>query len=146
MVKKKIFFCRSPHKKYLVVNDARYVLLPEEDTYVNFQNFKSIVKALFINSVYSKYNLKLLTDNSNNGPFTKEYHNYIVFSYGQKSIFVDKKYSKSYKTLCGKDVIDKVINNLLNNSEYCCRVIEKEFDTPLFITKKFIKDLQKKKH
>lgn len=55
-------------------------------------------------------------------------------------------YSKSYKTFCGKDVIDKVINNLLNNSKYCCRVIEKEFDTPLFITKKFIKDLQKKKH
>ena len=54
-------------------------------------------------------------------------------------------YSKSYKTFCGKDVIDKVINNLLNNSKYCCRVIEKEFDTPLFISKKFIKDLQKKK-
>ena len=109
MVKKKIFFCRSPHKKYLVVNDARYVLLPEEDTYVNFQNFNSIVKALFINSVYSKYNLKLLTDNSNNRSITKEYRNYVVFSMARSQYLLIKSIANLIKLYVVKMLLAKLL-------------------------------------
>ena len=56
--------------------------------------------------------------------------------HGRKLIFVDKQYSKLYKTYFGKDVIDKTFNDMINECGYCHKIIEREFNKPLAMTKK----------
>ena len=58
------------------------------------------------------------------GPNTKKYQVHIACSYGYKLICVDDQYSKPYKTYFNKDAIDKFLNDLINESEYCSKIIE----------------------
>ena len=50
-------------------------------------------------------------------------------------ICADKRYSKSYKTYFGGDVIDKFLNDI-KESDYCSKIIETEFNKRLDLTKK----------
>ena len=59
----------------------------------------------------------------------------IVCTYGYKLIFVDEQYSKSYKTYFSEKGFNKFTNDMVNEKECCCGVIEREFKTFLVITK-----------
>ena len=60
------------------INNTKSVLLPEGNTYVNFQNIKRIIKAPCI--IYSDFKWILIpsTDKSDDGPNTEKYQNHIV--------------------------------------------------------------------
>ena len=62
----------------LAINNTKSVLLPEGSTYVNFQNFKRIIKAPCI--IYSGFKCVLISsaDKSDDGPNTGKYLNHIV--------------------------------------------------------------------
>ena len=55
-------------------------------------------------------------------------------------VCVDERFSKPYKTYFGEDVIDKFLNDLIREREYCFKVIETEFNKLLVITKKDSRD------
>ena len=61
---------RNAHKNSLAINHKKSVVIPEEYTCVNFQNFKRLVKSLFIIYIDFECILKLSIDNSNDGPST----------------------------------------------------------------------------
>ena len=48
--------------------------------------------------------------------------------------------SKVNKTYFGKDAIDKIFNDMINESDYCYKIIEREFNKLLVMTKKNNKD------
>ena len=48
--------------------------------------------------------------------------------------------SKLNKTYFGKDAIDKIFNDMINESDYCYKIIEREFNKLLVMTKKNNKD------
>ena len=66
------------------INNTKSVLLPEGNTYVNFQNIKRIIKAPCI--IYSDFKWILIpsTDKSDDGPNTEKYQNHIVLLYVSK--------------------------------------------------------------
>ena len=74
-------------------------------------------------------------DNIDFGPNTKKYQDHIVCSYGYKLICVPDRYSKVYKTYFGKDAIDK-FSNMIKEIEYCCKIIETEFNKSIVRNKK----------
>ena len=51
-----------------------------------------------------------------------------------------EQYSKLNKTYFGKDAIDKIFNDMINESDYCYKIIEREFNKLLVMTKKNHKD------
>ena len=74
-------------------------------------------------------------DNFEFGLNTKKCQDY-VFSSGYKLICGDERYSKPQKSFFCKDDIDKFVNDMTEESEYCSKVIETEFNKPLVLTKK----------
>ena len=116
-------------KNCLAINHKKLVLLLIEGQYVNFQNFKRLNKAPFI-----IYGLIPLADNADFGPNTKKYQDHIVCRYGYKLMCADEWYSKPYKTYFGEDVIDKLSNDMIKESEYRSKVVETEFSKPLVLT------------
>ena len=83
-----------------------------------------------------------MTDNKNDGPNNKNHQDPIVCSYGYKLICVDEQYSRPYKTYSGENTTNRFINEM-NESEYCCGVIEREFNKPYVMNKKNHKDFKK---
>ena len=71
-------------KSCLIISHTKSVLLPEENKYVNFQNFERLTKASFI--IYGDFECVLIpsTDNIDIGPNAKNYQDHIVCSYGCK--------------------------------------------------------------
>ena len=65
--------------------------------------------------------------------------NHIVCSYGYKLICVHDRYSKPYKTYFDKDAIDRFLNDMIKEGEYCSKVIETKFNKPLAMTGKIMK-------
>ena len=51
-----------------------------------------------------------------------------------------EQYSKLNKTYFGKDAIDKIFNDMINESDYCYKIIERGFNKLLVMTKKNNKD------
>ena len=64
----------------------------------------------------------------------------LLCSYAYKLIYVDDQYSRQYKTWFGEDAIDKFVNDMIEQSEYCSNVIETEFDKPLIMSEKVHED------
>ena len=66
------------------INNTKSVLLPEGNTYVNFQNIKRIIKAPCI--IYSDFKWILIpsTDKSDDGQNIEKYQNHIVLLYVSK--------------------------------------------------------------
>lgn len=60
------------------INNRKSVLLPEGNTYLNFQSFKRIIKTPCIISSGFKCILIPLADKSDDGPNTENYQNHIV--------------------------------------------------------------------
>ena len=128
-------------KKCLVINHTK-VLLLEEGEYVNFHNFKRLAKALFVSYgdfecvlIPSTYNIYFLRN-------TKKYQYHIGCSYGYRLIYVDDRYSKPYKTYFGKNAIDKFLNNIIKESEYCSKTVEIEFNETIVMTKNAHEDFE----
>ena len=69
---------------YMAINHVKSVLLPEEGSYITFQNFKRLTKSLSIIYGDFKYVLVPSIDNIDFGPRTKKYQDHNVCSSGYK--------------------------------------------------------------
>ena len=54
----------------------------------------------------------------------------------------DDQYSKSYKTCFGKDAINKFLNDMIRESEYCSKIMETEFNKPFVVTERDNEDFE----
>ena len=65
-------------KNCIVIDYTKSVLLPEENEYVDFQNFKRLIKTPFI--IYGDFKCALIPslDNIDFGPNTKRYQSYCL--------------------------------------------------------------------
>ena len=123
-------------KHCLAINHTKSVLLLEKNQYVNFQNFKRLATAPFVTNCDLESVLIPSTGNIDFGPNITKYQDHIVCRYGYKSICVDDWYSKPHKTFFGKDAIDKCLNDMIKESEYCSKIIESELNKPIVMATK----------
>ena len=64
------------------------------------------------------------TDNIGSGRNTKKYQDHIACSYSYKLICIDDRYSKPFRTYFGEDTIDRFLNDMIKESEYCSRKLK----------------------
>ena len=53
-----------------------------------------------------------------------------------KLICAGEQHSIPYKTYFGEDAIDKFISDITNESEYCCRLLERSFNKTFAMAEK----------
>ena len=119
------------HIKDCFTKDGKQkAVMPKKGKYVKFKNYERKIKSPFI--IYTDFEIFLVPeDNGKQNPekaYTNKYQKYIACSYGFKVVCVDDKFSKSFKTYLGKDVVYNFINNMIEESEYCIEVIKKHFN------------------
>ena len=59
--------------------------------------------------------------------YTNKYQKNIACIYGYKLVCVDDKFSKPFKTYSGKDVDYNFINNMIDESKYCIKMMKNIF-------------------
>ena len=57
-------------------------------------------------------------------------------------ICVDEQYSKLYETSFGEDAIDKILDDVIKESEHYSKVIETQFNKPFVMTEKIMNVLK----
>ena len=150
--KNKKYFCKScwkcfsnknvlnNHKEvYLSINGPQSVRLEKRTT-----KFKSYFKQTPVPfKIYADFECNLKSLESYESSYSKKYQNPIPGSFAYRLICVDDKFSKSIVVFRGKNAAYKFIEAILNEYEYCKKVIKKHFNKNLimsWIYKKLIDD------
>lgn len=79
---------------------------------------------------------KTATGNEKDDPNTKKCCENNVCCYGYKLICVGEQYSTAYKSCFGEDANVKFISNIASESEYCHRLLERNFKKPVAMAEK----------
>ena len=66
--------------------------------------------------------------------YTKKYQDHVSCSFADKVVCIDNKYSKKIVLYRGKDAVSKFIKLILNEYNYCKKVIKKHFNKKLIMT------------
>jgi len=79
---------------------------------------------------------KIITCHQNNDKsYTDPYQEHQPSGYGYKVICRgDRSYSKPFQYYRGKEVIEKFIENINREAEYCKEIVKKHFNKPLIMT------------
>ena len=70
------------------------------------------------------------------------YQKHIAWSFGDKLVCVDDKFSKPFKSCLDKDAVYKFINSVIEESKYCSVVMKKPFNKVLVMDREDNEDLQ----
>ena len=85
------------------------IIMPKKGEYVKFKNYERKINSPSI--IYADFeSILVLEDNGKQNPeesYTSQYQKHIACSYGYKLVCVDDRFSKSFKTYLGIDVIYK---------------------------------------
>ena len=73
---------------------------------------------------------------------TNRYQKHVSCNYGYKLVCVDDKFSKSFKSYLGKDVVYNFISSMVEKSKYCSDVMKKYFNKELVMTKENNEDFE----
>ena len=87
-----------------------------------YADFESVLKEVHSN------------DNDNNASYTKEYQKQIPCSFAQKFVCTDDRFSKKIVLYRGKDAVNKFVEAILKENEYCRKMIKKHSDKNLFLS------------
>ena len=71
---------------------------------------------------------------ANNGSYPKKYQDHVLCSFAYKVVCVDNKFSKKIVLYRGKDAVNKFIKSILNEHNYCRKVMRKHFNKNLFMS------------
>ena len=89
--------------------------------------------------IYADFESTLVPeDNVKQNPeesYPNKYQKHIACSYGYKLVCAVYKFSKSFKTYLGKDVVYSFSNSMIEESKYCSDVMKKHFNKELVMTK-----------
>ena len=73
-------------------------------------------------------------DNGKQNPeksYTNKYQKHIACRYGYKLVCFDGKVGKLFKTYLGEDAVYNLINNMIEETIYCSKVIKKHLTKSL---------------
>ena len=56
------------------------------------------------------------------GTYTNKYQKHVACTYSYKLVCVDDKFSKSFKSYLGKDVVFNFINSKIEERKYCSNI------------------------
>ena len=73
---------------------------------------------------------------------TNKYQKCIACSYGYKLVCVNYKFSKTFKTYFGKDVICNLLNSMIEESKYWSNMMKKHFNKELSMTNEDIENFK----
>ena len=83
-------------------------------------------------------------DNGKQNPeeyYTNKYQKQIACSNACKLVCVDDKFSKPFKIYIGEDAVYNFINNMIEESKYCNKVLKKHFKESA-MTKEYNEDFK----
>ena len=117
----------SYHKDYFKINGKQMIKMPNKSEYDKFKNFERIIKSPF--RIYADFESILVTENngkqSPNESYTNKYHKHVACGYGYKLLYVDNKFSKSFKSYLGEGAVNTFISSMIEESKYCSDVMKK---------------------
>ena len=101
--------------------------------------FKNLFKQLSIPfKIYAdfEFNLKKIhSDNKNsNAPCTEKYQDHISCSFAYQAVCIDDKFSKPVVLYRDKNGVNKFIEAILKESNYCKKIIKKHFNNNLVMS------------
>ena len=126
------------HKKdCLIINSKENVKL--EKGFISFKNIFKQIPVPF--KIYADFECILKNiDNDiiddNNSSYTRKCQEHIPCSFTYKVVCVDNKYSKKIVLYRGKDAVNKFIKSILNEYNYCRKIIRKYFCKNLIMSAK----------
>ena len=130
----------SDHKdNCITVNGTQAVKMPNKDNNIlKYNNFYKQQPVPFV--IYADF--EAITEKisgcqpNNNKSYTEAYQKHTDCGYGYKVVCCyDDKYSKATRTYRGKKAVYKFMEAMLEEVKYCKKVIKKEFNKPLKMTK-----------
>ena len=130
----------STHKDNCIqVNGVQAVKMPNKDNNIlKFNNFHKQQPVPFV--IYADFEAiteKISSCQPNNDKsYTEAYQKHTDCGYGYKLVCCyDDKYSKPAKTYRGKKAVYKFMEAMLEEVKYCKKVMKKEFNKPMRMTK-----------
>ena len=145
--KNKKYFCKcclqcfsenvlTEHKENcLVINGKQNVKLGKGS--ISFKNYSKQLQAPF--KIYAAFECILHTTSSKNvsdknGSFTEKYQDHIPCSFAYKVVCVNNKFSKDVVMYKGKNAAYKFIEAILEEYDYCKRIMKKHFNKNLVLS------------
>ena len=128
------------HKENCIqVNGTQAIKMPTKDNNIlKFNNFHKQLAVPFV--IYADF--EAITEKihgcqpNNDKSFTEAYQNHTDCGYGYKVVCCyDDKYTKPVQIYRGKKAMYKFMEAMLNEVKYCKKMIKKEFNKPLKMTK-----------
>ena len=119
----------------LVINCKQNVKL--EKGFISFKNYsKQIPVPLKIFADFESIFEKVYGDiiETNNSSYTEKYQDHVPCSFANKVVCVDNKFSKEIVLYRGKDVVNKFIKSILNEYNYCGKVMGKHLNKNLIMS------------
>ena len=141
-------------KDCIVINGKQAIKMPNEDeNEVEFVNHRKQIPVPFV--IYAdfeaitkknkKYDVNESKDNSNVS-YTKAYQTHVDCGYGYKIVWhYDWKLSKRSKIYRGKGAIYKFMENMLEEVEYCKKMVKIHFNKNLKMTDEDMDDFSRSK-
>ena len=107
-----------------------------EKAFTSFKNYSRQIPVPF--KIYADF--ECILKNIDNGTinndisYTRKYQDRFPCSSAYKVACIDNKYSKKIVLYRGKDTVNKFIKSILNEYNYCRKVIQKHFSNSLIMT------------
>ena len=107
------------HEIYLEVNGRKNVKL--ESGTIKFKNyFKQIAATFKIYVDFASLFTKLqINDRDKSISYTEKYQDHIPYSFAYKVVCIDDKFSKPAALYIGKNAVNKFIEAILEEHDYC---------------------------
>ena len=129
------------------VNGIQAVKMPDKDNNIlKFNNFHKQQPVPFV--IYADF--EAITEKisgcqpNNNKSYTEAYQKHADCGYGYKIVCCyDDKYSKPVTIYRGEKAVNKFMEAMLEEVKYCTKIMKKEFNKPLRMTKEDEEEFQK---
>ena len=76
------------------------------------------------------------SSDKNNGSYTEKYQDHVLYSFAYKFVCVDNKFSKNVALYREKNTVEKFIKAILEEYDYCKKMIKKHFNKNLIVCRK----------
>ena len=121
-------------KKYcLVINGKQNVKL--ESGFISFNNYSRQIPVLF--KIYADFECILkscdIDTNNDDISYTRKYQDHVPCSFAYKVVCVDNRFSKKIVLYRGRNAVNKFIISILNEYNYCKKIMKKHFNKSLVI-------------
>ena len=102
---------------------------------ISFKNYSKQLPVSF--KIYVEFECLLkgvISIHKNNGSYTEKYQDHIPCSFAYQVVCVDNKFSKKVVLFRGKNSVYKFIEAILEEYDYCKKVIKEHFNKNLIIS------------